>query len=98
MPIFLVENKLFKDEATGATKDKEERLDYPRTERDWKLRYFGLTSMEESKNKSKLYTDSLAKLSDDGARKKVLTRMKIGFRRSDQYGVTPELLNIDKFI
>lgn len=85
----VVENTLFKDRE-GAQKDKEERVDYPRTERDWKLRYFGLTSMEESKAKKELFTDSLTKLSDDEARKKVLTRMKIGFRRSPSFGTTEE--------
>lgn len=85
----VVENTLFKDRE-GAQKDKEERVDYPRTERDWKLRYFGLTSMEESKAKKELFTDSLAKLSDDEARAKVLTRMKIGFRRSPSFGTTEE--------
>ncbi len=85
----VVENTLFKDRE-GAQKDKEERVDYPRTGRDWKLRYFGLTSMEESKAKKELFTDSLAKLSDDEARDKVLKRMKIGFRRSPSYGATEE--------
>ena len=86
----VVENTLFKDRE-GAQKDKEERVDYPRTERDWKLRYFGLTSMEESKAKKELFTDSLAKLSDDEARAKVLTRMKIGMRRNpNSYRMTED--------
>jgi len=86
----LVENALFKDEKTGARLDKEERLDYPRTDWDWKLRQFGLTSMEESKNKQRLWTDSLSKLSDDEARKKVLTKMKIGVRRDSGFVQTED--------
>lgn len=81
------------------TKDKEGRNDYPRDERDWKLRLLGLTSMEESLYKEKLYNDTLANMSDKDARAKIMTYMLRGFRTQDKFGVTKDFAALkDKYI
>jgi hypothetical protein len=75
----------------GMFLDKEGRNDYPRTDQEWKMRLLGLTSMEESLNKDKLYNNTLTKMSDQDAQKKIVLEMKRGFRiNPKQYGTSPE--------
>lgn len=83
----------------GMTLDKEGRNDYPRTDRDWKLRRWGLTSMEEATDKERLYNQLLASMSDKEAQSSLLIQMKRGFRiNSKAYGTSQDFATLrDKY-